>query len=89
MVTKSAREIVLEKGRGYTNMKVYPEVVVFTTLKSEINALLRAYDGNAYEHGTGFVWILSRKKDLAAMMEQIKPYLPSKYGFESIFDTTD
>ena len=79
-----AEEIVRDRGRGYLYRGKYPQVVVFTTNELETDKLMSAFGGHAYQHGTGFTWVLSKRSELDTLMTKIKPYLPSKYGFESI-----
>lgn len=85
-MTTTAEDLVLEKGRGYLYRSRYPQVVVFTNSGTELDKLVQAFGGNTYRHGTGHVWILSKKKDILVMIDKIKPFLPSRNHFEDIFD---
>lgn len=81
MVT--AIDIVLEKGRGYMYKSRYPQVVVFSTSGAEIDKLIQAFGGHSYKHGTGRVWIVSRRAQLSALAEKMRPY-QSRHGLESV-----
>lgn len=77
-------EILCEKARAYVYRGKYPQVVVFTKFVTEYNLLISEFGGGRYRHGTGFVWILSKRSKLRELLEKVKPYLPSKHGFEKV-----
>jgi hypothetical protein len=80
----TAETIVRDRGRGYLYKGKYPQIVIFTTNELETDKLMNAFGGHAYQHGTGFTWVLSKRSELEALMVKIKPFLPSKNGFESV-----
>lgn len=77
-------EIVCEKARAYVYRNKYPQVVVFTKYITEFDLLMREFKGGRYRHGTGYVWVLAKRGDLYEFLEKMKPYLPSKHGFETV-----
>lgn len=83
----TAETIVRDRGRGYLYKSKYPQIVIFTTNELETDKLMSAFGGHSYQHGTGFTWVLSKRSELEALMVKIKPYLPSKYGFENILSS--
>jgi hypothetical protein len=85
----TAEAIVCDRGRGYLYKGKYPQVVVFTTNELETDKLMSAFGGHAYPHGTGFTWVLSKRSELKTLMVKVKPFLPSRNGFESILSIPD
>lgn len=91
MVTlkRTAAGIVWERGRAYLYKGKYPQLIVFTTSKTELDDLKQAFGGHSYAHGSGFIWVLSKRKELATLMQKMKPFLPSKNGFENVLAAVD
>jgi hypothetical protein len=83
---RDATEIVLAHGRAYLYRAKYPQLVVFTRYVSELDLLVRTFGGHTYKHLAGYVWQLSAKAGLAALLEKVKPHLPSETGFEHVLD---
>jgi len=81
---ETARDIVLERGHAYLYRGKYPQLQVFTTKEIELDVLKRTFGGHSYRHGSGFVWVLSKRVELAAFMQKISPHLPSRCGLENI-----
>jgi len=80
----SAVDIVLEKARGYLYHGRYPQIVVFSCNGTELDKLVHTFGGHSYHHGSGFTWVLSKKAELAFLMAKVKPFLPSRNGFEKL-----
>lgn len=79
----SAKQILLERGRGYLYKKKYPQVIIFTRSVMDVDKLIRAFGGNQYKHNTGFIWVLSSKSKLKAMLKEIAP-AQSRHHFEDV-----
>lgn len=77
-------QIVCAKARGYLYHGKYPQVCVFTKYISELDHLVTAFGGHYYKHLAGYIWVLSRRSEIATMMTKVKPWLPSCHGFENI-----
>jgi hypothetical protein len=54
-----ATEIVLAKARAYNTAGGYVSVKAFTKDELEARDLVKAFGGNYYPHGTGWIWVLS------------------------------
>lgn len=79
---KSARKIILEKGKSYIYKGKYITVYVFTTWVSEVVALVHAFEGHYYRHGTGYRWVLSKKGNLINLVKNLTADFPSTNQFE-------
>lgn len=84
MTQLSAKQLVLERGRGYLYKGKYPQLVIFTRSKTDIDRLIRTYGGNSYKHNSGMIWMLSRRQGLKQLLLSIAG-TPSKHGFEKLF----
>lgn len=84
MTQLNARQLVLQRGRGYLYRGKYPQIVIFTRSKMDIDRLVRTYGGNSYKHNAGMVWILSRRDSIKLLLNHIAG-TPSKHGFEELF----
>jgi hypothetical protein len=84
----SASAVLLKRGRGYFYKKKYPQVMVYTKHRLEIDILERQFGGNHYIHRGGWVWLLSDRKGIRAMVEKMKPHLPvmEEYGFKNVVE---
>jgi len=76
--------IVIERARAYAYKDKYPQVVVFTKSLVEIDRLKSVFGGNDYVHGTGYIWMLSKRALILEMVEKTKPFFPSENGFEDL-----
>lgn len=79
----SAKQILIERGRGYLYKQKYPQVIIFTRSVMDIDKLIRTFGGHSYKHNTGTVWVLSSKQKLKAMLHKIAPTV-SQHHFEDI-----
>ena len=79
---KDPFEIAISQAHAYLYKQRYPQVSVFTKYLTEAHCLEEEFGGNHYVHGTGFVWVLAQRNDVATFHEKMKPYLPSQWGFE-------
>lgn len=79
----NAREILLQRGRGYLYKGRYPQIVVFTRAVLDVDKLESCYGGHHYRHKSGFIWLLSDRKSLRACLESLEG-VKSRHGFEDI-----
>lgn len=77
-------QLVVDEARAYLSKGGYLRIVVYTRSLLAVDKLRREYGGNYYIHGPGYTWVLSKKSAIRALMQQIKPLLPSKSGFEDL-----
>lgn len=75
--------IILKRCRAYIKRKCYLQLVVFTKWPSEIDLLKTAYGGHSYQHGSGFIWVLSKRDEVVGMMKSVLTSLPSDTLFEA------
>ena len=85
MKYSTAVDIVLKKGRGYLYKKKYPQVVVYTRDVGELDKLKQAFGGHSHGHKNGFVWIVSHRGQLSAMLAQLEGR-KSQHDFEEIIN---
>lgn len=77
-------ELVRDKGRAYLYKGKYPQLMVFSTSLTDMDRLTTAFGGHYYSHKGGFTWLISKRSEIASLMIKMKPYLPSRYGFELV-----
>lgn len=83
MTVQTAKQILLERGRGYLNRGKYPQIVVFTKSLTEIDKLEAVYGGNHYKHNTGYIWVVSRRENINNILWLLSPNV-SANGFEDV-----
>jgi len=86
MNNDTAQHILLSRGRGYLYKQRYPQVVVFSKSLTDIDKLKAAYGGNHYKHNTGYVWMLTSKRELRLLLQTISP-CRSSHGFEDVIES--
>jgi hypothetical protein len=86
MSNNTAQQILLSRGRGYLYKQRYPQVVVFSKSLVDIYKLKTFYGGNHYKHNSGYVWMITNKRELRLMLDSISP-CRSSHGFEDIVES--
>ncbi len=69
-VGRAAAE-VLERGRVYSRRGRYTSLVVFYTERSAATFLEDIFGGHVYKHRVGYVWVLSRFRDLVDLYHHL------------------
>lgn len=85
---KNAPDILWAKARCYASRPKYPQLIVFSKWKSELDLLVFEYGGNYYKHGSGYVWSTSEHDILIKIVHSLANRLPSKNGFEKLIIET-
>lgn len=79
---KDPKQLLLEKGRIYAYKKHYLQLYVFSSWVSEMRTLQHAYGGNVYPHGSGYKWMLSKRRLLTDLVKELNDDLPSTHKWE-------
>ena len=77
-------KLVCGTARGYLYRGLYPQIRLFTKYPLELDHLTQTFGGHYYPHLAGYIWVLSKQSEVQELLTKVKPYLPSRYGFESI-----
>jgi len=80
----SALDILLERGRGYLYRGKYPQIVVFTKSVAVADKLKAEFGGHVYRHSKGYVWMISNRRELAALKTKLGDNTKSCWHFENI-----
>jgi len=83
----SAQTIVITRARGYRYHGKYPQVTVFSKDQMELDRIQTEFGGHVYAHRKGFIWVLSRRSEVIHLIAKVKPWLPSRHGFETILES--
>ena len=77
-----AMQIILTRARSHLAQGKYPQVIVFSKTVMDLDKLKRAFKGHSYRHKGGHVWMLTRRCDVQALLEQMGDKV-SETGFET------
>lgn len=80
-----AAQIVVERGRVYVQRKRYIVVTVFSKSITELDGLCRAFGGNYYRHGVGYIWALGRKEDVHRLAELVQPHMREESSLRALY----
>ena len=83
---KDPYETMQQKARGYLTKGKYPRIHVFSRSVTELDRLVREFEGNYYRHGTGHIWVFSGEKAIKDLIIKLdaKGFLPSVHSFEDV-----
>jgi hypothetical protein len=68
-----AAAIIARRGRAYKSRRGMVTLQVFSTAKSDVEAVCKAYGGNYYSHSSGYQWSCSRRDALRGVAKDVLP----------------
>lgn len=84
-----AAKLVARRGRAYrhSNKKVRSvTVLIFTKSLTTTDLLERTFGGSHYKHRAGMYWIITKRSDVIAMMDHVRPFLEEGHGLQIALD---
>jgi len=79
---KNAEDILLQRCRSYIYRKRYFQLQVFSKWFTEVELLTAHYNGHWYKHGSGYVWMLTKRNDIIRLVITLQSSFPSESKFE-------
>jgi hypothetical protein len=80
----NVHDLLWYRCRSYATRPKYPQLVVFSKWKSELDLLVHYYGGNYYRHGSGFIWSVSKHETLITIVNIMRERFPSRHEFEKL-----